>query len=93
MNQFFWSSVKVAKGVKEATMQGFLPLAMGELQVEQTAITFNHCHAIEFALGIAIGQGAEVSPIDLTLMPWWGFEADEGLSFFGSVPDLVEIIS
>ena len=69
-----------------------MSLGVSELQVEQTAVGLNNGHAIEFALGIAISEGAEVAPIDLTLMPWWGFKADEGLSVSGFAPDLSQII-
>ena len=87
MNQFFCGSLKEAKGVKEAAVQSFLSLGVSELQVEQTAEGFHNGHAREFPLGIAIGKGAEVAPIDLTLMPRWGFKANEGLSFSGSAPE------
>jgi len=81
MNQFFWGSVEKAKGVKQAAVEGLLSLGVSELQVEEAAVGLDNGHAVEFAFGIAIGDGAEVAPIDLALMSWWGFKADERFSF------------
>jgi hypothetical protein len=62
--------VKEAEGIEKATMQGFLPLRVSKLQIEQSAMAFGDGHTIEFAFGVAVGEGTEVTPIDLALNPW-----------------------
>ncbi len=49
-------------------------------------------HTIESSLCVAIWNGAEVSPVYLTLLSGGGFKTDKGASFFGSVPDLSEVV-
>ena len=92
MDQFFWGSMKEAKSIEETTVQRFLFLGVSKLEIKHPAMAFNNGHAIELSLGMAIGEGAEVAPIDLALMPRWGFKANEGPSFSGSTPNLPQII-
>jgi hypothetical protein len=67
MDQLPWGSLKEAEGIEKAAMQGFLPLRVSKLQIEQSAMAFDDGHTIEFAFGVAIGKGAEVAPINLAL--------------------------
>src|SRR6059036_1449783 len=78
--------------MQEAAVQSLLPLRMGELQIQQTTMTFNHAQAVEFALGIAIGHGAEMAPVDLALHARGGFEAYDGLRLFGRAAHAVQVI-
>jgi len=93
MDQLPWGSLKEAEGIEKATMQSFLPLGVSKLQIEQSAMAFGDGHAVELAFGVAIGEGAEVAPIDLALGAGRGFKADEGFSVFGLSSDLTQIIS
>src|SRR5256885_15493658 len=55
-------------------------------------MTFNHGQAVEFALGVAIGHGAEMAPVDLALLARGGFEAHDGLRLFGRAAHAAQVI-
>lgn len=80
-DQFFWGAVEETEGIEEAAVEGLLALGMGKLQVEKPAVAFQDGKAVELACCLPIGNGSEVAPIDLALLPWKGFKADEGLLF------------
>src|SRR5262249_36070496 len=46
--------------------------------LQQTAMTFNRGQAVEFTLGVAIGHGAKMAPVDLALHARGGFEREQG---------------
>ena len=92
MDEFFGGALEKMKGMQETAVQGVLPLRVGKLQIEQAAMTFNHGQAVEFALGVAIGQGAEMPPVGLALHARCGFEADDGLPLFGGVSHALQVI-
>src|SRR5262249_39937928 len=48
-----------------------------KLEIQQTAMTFDHRQAVEFARRRAIGHKAEMAPVDLTLDARSGFETDK----------------
>ena len=73
-------------------MEGLLPLGMSEPQVEKTAVAFQDGEAVELACCLPIGNGSEVAPIDLALLPWKGFKADEGLFVFEVASKATQII-
>jgi hypothetical protein len=77
MDEFLGSALEKVKGIEEAAVEGVLPLRVGKLQIQQAAMTFNHREAVEFARGGAIGERAEMAPVDLALDARGGFEADE----------------
>ena len=74
-------------------MQRLLPLGVGKLQVEHTAMGFNNGHAVEFARGISVSERTEVSPVNLKLLSGEGFKADKGPSMSVCAPDGPEVIS
>ena len=76
MDEFFGGALEKVKGIEETAVQGVLPLRVGKLQIQQTAMTLDHCQAIEFTRRGAIGHGAEMAPVDLALDAWGGFETD-----------------
>jgi hypothetical protein len=78
--------------MQQAAVQRLLSLGVGKFDIEHAAMRFNHSQAVEFAGGVAVGDGAEVAPVDLTLEPGWGFEADEGLLGFGALAYVAEVI-
>jgi hypothetical protein len=73
-------------------VEGLLALRMSELQVEKPAVAFQDSEAIELAYGISIGNGSEVAPIDLALLPRKGFKADEGLFVFEVASKGVQVV-
>jgi len=77
-NEFFGGTLEKTEGVEKATVEGFLLLAVSELQVEQTAVAFQDRQTVELALGIPVGDGSEVAPINLALLPWQRLKTDEG---------------
>src|SRR5262245_27420681 len=92
MDEFFGGALEKMERLQEAAVQGLLPLRMGELQIQQAAMTFNHGQAVEFALGVAIGHGAEMAPVDLALHARGGFEAYDGLRLFGRAAHAVQVM-
>ena len=92
MDEFFGGALEKVKGMEEAAVQGVLPLRVGKLQIQHAAMTFNHGQAVEFALGVAIGHGAEMAPVDLALHARCGFETDDGLRFLVAPRTLVQVI-
>jgi hypothetical protein len=81
-NKLFGGSLEETESVEKAAVEGLLPLGMSEPQVEKTAVAFQDGEAVELACCLPIGNGSEVAPIDLALLPWKGFKADEGLFVF-----------
>ena len=77
MDKFLRGALEKVKGIEETAVQGVLPLRVGKLQIQQTAMTLDHCQAIEFTRRRAIGHGAEMAPVDLALDAGGGFKADE----------------
>ena len=73
MNQFKGLSRKIdivigapfeePEGIKHAAMEGFLSLGVGELQIEEAAVTFDDGQAIELSVRVPVCNGAEVAPI------------------------------
>ena len=92
MDEFFGGALEKMKGMQETAVQGVLPLRVSKLQIEQAAMTFNHGEAVEFTVGVAIGHGAEMPPVSLTLHARRRFEADDGLSLFGGVSHALQVI-
>ena len=77
MDEFFGGALEKVKRMQEAAVQGVLPLRVGKLQIQHAAMTFDHRQAVEVACSRAIGERAEMAPVDLALDAWCGFEADE----------------
>ena len=73
-------------------MQGVLSLRVRKVQIQQTAMTFAHREAVECALGVAIGHGAAMAPIDLALDTGGGFEADERALLWGGWAHAGEVV-
>ncbi len=65
---------------------------MGKFEIQQAAITFDDGQAVEFALGVAIGERAKMAPINLALHTGVGFKANEGGFGFGVGTHAAEII-
>ena len=76
--QFFWGALEKTKRIEEATVEGLLSLGVSELQVKKAAVAFQDCQAVELARCIPVGDGSEVAPIDLALLPWQRLKTDEG---------------
>jgi hypothetical protein len=91
-NQFFWGAVEETEGIEKAAVEGLLSLGMGELQVEKTAVAFQDGETVELAYSISIGNGSEVTPIDLTLLPWRRLKTDEGLFVFEVASKGVQVV-
>ena len=68
-DEFFWGALEEAEGIEKAAVQGFLSLGVSELQVEETAVAFHDRQAVELPCCIPVGDGAEVAPINLALLP------------------------
>ena len=92
MDEFLRGALEKVKGIEETAVQGVLPLRVGKLQIQQTAMTFNHREAVEFALGVAIGHGAEMAPVDLALDTGCGCEADEWALLLGGWAHAGEVL-
>jgi len=92
MDEFLGSALEKVAGIEEAAVQGVLPLCMRTLQIQPTAMTFNHGEAVEFARGRAIGHGAEMAPVDLALDTRGGFETDERAPLGGSRTHAGEVL-
>ena len=82
MDKFPRGALKEVKGIEETLVQGLLPLRMGKFEVEQATMPFNPGQAIEFARGVAIGEGPKVAPVDLALVAGWRFKTDGRLGSF-----------
>ena len=54
---------------------------------------FNDRQAVEFASPVAIGDGAEMPPVGLTLDARRRFEADDWLLGFGDLSDVAQVIA
>jgi hypothetical protein len=89
-NDFFRGSVEERKGVDQSPVQCFLFLAVGKLDIKHPAVRFGNRQGIQFSYGRAIGQTAEVAPIDLHLLSRSGLKADEGLPV-SAFPPLAEV--
>ena len=85
-------AVHEAQGVEQSPVERFLSLGVGELKINKTAVGFDKGKAIKLSLGVAIGDGAEVAPIDLALPARGRFKADEGAFMESLWPDAPEII-
>jgi len=91
-NKFFWGAFEETQRIEKAAVEGLLSLGVGELQVEKTTVAFQDRQAVEFARCIPIGDGSEVAPIHLALLPWKGFKADEGIFRFEVTSKGVQIV-
>lgn len=91
-NKLFWGPLEETKRIEKAAVEGFLSLAVCELQVENTAVAFQDRQAVEFALCIPIGDGSEVTPIHLALLPRQRLETDEGLSLLEGTSKRTQIV-
>ena len=55
-------------------------------------MAFQDRQAVELALCIPVGDGSEVAPINLALLPWQRLKADEGLFIFEVASKGVQIV-
>jgi hypothetical protein len=78
-DELFGGALEKEEGMEKGAVKGFLPLGMSELQVEEAAVALDHGQAVELPFVIPIGDGAEVAPVHLALLPWQGLKPDEGL--------------
>jgi hypothetical protein len=63
-------------------VQGFLPLGVGELEVEHAAVAFDQGQAVELPVSVPVWERAKVAPIDLDLLVGRRLIANEGPSRF-----------
>ena len=91
-HHFLGRAVHETEGTKKRTMQGFLSLGVGKLQVHEAAVGFHQGEAIQFSAGLAIGDSAEVTPVDLALPAGGRFEADEGALMARGSADHPEVV-
>jgi hypothetical protein len=92
VDQLFGCALEKAKRPKQNAVECLLALRVGKFEVQHAAVTFDHRQAVEFAGGIAVGQGAEVAPVDLALHARFGFEADKGRLGCGAWAHAAEIV-
>ena len=57
-------------------MQCLLFLAVGKLDIQHTAISFQHCQGIQFSVRVLIRQRAKMTPVDLYLLSWIRLKTD-----------------
>ena len=55
-------------------------------------MAFQDRRAVKLPVCLPIGDGSEVTPIDLTLLPWEGFKPDEGFFLFEVASKGVQIV-
>src|SRR5215471_8012069 len=79
--------------MEQTAVQGLLSLGVGEFEIEQAAVTFDHRQAIEFALGLAIGHRSKVTPVNLALGAGLGLKAEEGGFGFRAWAHATEIVA
>ncbi len=88
-----WGPLEEMEGTREAPMESFLSLRVGKLNIEHAAMRLDDGQAVEFSFGVPIAKGAEVAPVDLTLLTWGRLKADDSLPLFGWMADLSQIFS
>jgi hypothetical protein len=88
-DQLSWRPAKETEGVDQAAVQGLLVLGMGELEVKQATIPQKDGKTGELTRGIAVGETAEMAPVNLGLFPWCGLKAKERPSLLR--PDIVDV--
>ena len=93
MYQLFRGALKKAEGIEQATVEALLSLAVGKLQIEHTAMAFHHRQAVKLAVGVVIGEGAEVAPVNLALLTRGGFKTDEGPFLFDTAAKFLHVVS
>lgn len=91
-DKFFWGAIEKTKRIEKAAVEGLLSLGVSELQVKKAAVAFQDCQAVELACCLPIDNGSEVAPINLALLPWKGFKADEGLLVFEVASKGVQVV-
>src|SRR5271157_5711017 len=78
VHQFLGGPAKIKKRIQEAAVQGFLLLAVSELQVDKTAVALDHGHAVEFAACFFVEKRSEVPPVYLELLARRRLKTDKG---------------
>ena len=91
-NEFFCGALEKTERVEKAAVEGFLLLGVSELQVEKTAVAFQDRQTVELAFRIPVGDGSEVAPINLALLPWQRLKTDEGFFLFEVASKGVQIV-
>jgi hypothetical protein len=76
--QFARAAAQRFKGVEVAAHEGFEALAVCELQVHLSAVALHQAKGVQFARRPVVGQGSEVSPIDIEALARGGFHPHVG---------------
>ena len=62
-------------------MQCLLFLAVGKLDIQHTAVGFQHCQGIELSVRVPVRQRTKMTPVDLHLLPRIRLKTDICLAF------------
>src|SRR5271157_3051569 len=80
------------KSVNMAAQECFEALTVRELDVHHAAVTFHQREGVQLARIAGVEEGAEVPPVDLEAISWWGFHADVSAAPGRLCADLVQIV-